>query len=89
MVRTCGLCQAVAFSVAKAKDNQTDREKAHKLLLEHVGKLVNKGENPFDAIREADATEYMLMTRNVLSAWIYFKRFSDSIIQEDAKGDKE
>ena len=59
----------------------TDRSEAHKLLLKHVGKLMNKGDNPLDAIRTADTTEYMLLTRQTLDAWIYFKRFADSILK--------
>jgi CRISPR-associated protein Cmr5 len=79
MVRTCGLCQALAFSASKAGDSK-GREKAHKLILDHVGKLIGQAD-PLKAVREADTVQYMLYTRRVLSAWIYFKRFAESILE--------
>ncbi len=80
MVRTCGLCQAVAFSVAKAGEGKTDREKAHTLLLEHVGRVLNVQGNLLKAVRDASAGQYMLYTRRILTAWVYFKRFAESIL---------
>ncbi len=86
MVMTCGLCQAVAFSLSKAKDNE--RGKAHTLLLEHVAKLMlgkdAKIGDLSERIQTQDVMEYLLYTRRVLSAWIYFKRFAVSILDVDA-----
>jgi len=81
MVRTCGLCQALAFSAAKAKAGGGARADAHGQLLRHVGKIIGHEENPLKAVQEADTTRYMLYTRQVLSAWIYFKRFAESILE--------
>lgn len=87
MVRTAGLCQAVAFSQAKAEADDERIKKAHGLLLEHLGQLLAKIDpsilqnSLLDGIRNADATRYMLYTRRVLSAWIYFKRFAESILK--------
>lgn len=87
MVRTCGLCQAVAFSADKAA-NDTDRATAHRLLLEHIGTLLGADNNePLATLRTANAVEYMLHTRRVLAAWIYFKRFAVSILQIEAGDD--
>lgn len=87
MVRTCGLCQAVAFSKAKAEADDDRIKKAHTYLLKHVGELlftidtsVTKND-PLEAIRNANSTKYMLYTRRVLSAWVYFKRFAESILK--------
>lgn len=91
MVRTCGLCQAVAFSKAKAAGDDNRVAESHQLLLKHLGELlhavdssINK-DDLLDPIRKANATTYMLYTRQILSAWIYFKRFAESILNVQAK----
>jgi CRISPR-associated protein Cmr5 len=86
LVRTCGLCQALAFSKDKAtvSDGQEPsyRSKAHSLLIRHVGRvLAVSDDDPLKAVRDADVVEYMLHTRRVLSAWVYFKRFAVSILR--------
>jgi CRISPR-associated protein Cmr5 len=85
LVRTCGLCQAVAFSEDKATvtgNAESERNKAHRLLLQHVAELINtQSDNLLSTIREADALQYMFYTRRILSAWIYFKRFAVSILK--------
>lgn len=86
MVRQCGLCQALAFSEAKSASNESGRSEAHKLLLQHVGKLIDN-QNPLATVREEDMTHYILHTRQVLSAWIYFKRFAVSILDVEAGED--
>ncbi|MBX2990247.1 MAG: type III-B CRISPR module-associated protein Cmr5 [Bacteroidetes bacterium] len=90
MVRTCGLCQAVAFSKAKAAGDDSRIADAHRLLLEHLGELlhaVNSAISKDDVvspIRSASATVYMLYTRQILTSWIYFKRFAESILKVQA-----
>lgn len=81
MVRTCGLCQAVAFSKAKAGEGKESREKAHRLLLEHVAAILGVQDDVLQVLRNASASDYMLYTRRVLSAWVYFKRFAESILK--------
>ena len=86
LVRTCGLCQALAFH--KSKES---KDEAHALLLQHVKKLLEDGEllkadsDPLDAVRTANTTQYMLHTRRILAAWIYFKRFAESILDVEDK----
>lgn len=81
MVRTCGLCQAAAFSADKATGSG-EREIAHQLLLKHVAALIDtQPDNLMNTIRNANAMEYMFYTRRILSAWIYFKRFAVSILK--------
>jgi CRISPR-associated protein Cmr5 len=89
LVRTCGLCQALAFSQDKAT-GEGDRAQAHNFLLQHVGKLLaSPGEGEpgtqwkaaLDRVQQGDAMEYLQATRRVLAAWIYFKRFAVSILK--------
>lgn len=84
MVRTCGLCQAIAFSKDKATSGG-DRGQAHSLLLKHVANLIGlKPDSLLQNILDANAKEYMFYTRRILSAWIYFKRFAVSILDVDS-----
>lgn len=97
MVRTCGLCQAVAFSLAKAapaagKDKDpNDRQKAHELLLKHVAEVLGVHRDQLaKRVQELDTVEYMLATRRILEAWLFFKRFAVSILKvEDARAAQE
>jgi len=93
MVRTCGLCQAVAFSLDKAGNNDKPREKAHELLLDHVADVLGVARDRValaHSIETMSTTEYMLATRNVVSAWLFFKRFAVSILKvKDARSAKD
>lgn len=91
LIRTCGLCQAVAFSEAKAAgDDEKVIPRAHKMLLKHLGEFLSEngfalqGRSALETIRTADAMTYMLMTRQILAAWIFFKRFAVSILQAES-----
>ena len=91
MVRTCGLCQAVAFSLDKAGNNEKPREKAHELLLRHVAAVLGVDRNKLgEHIQGLSTVEYMLATRKIVSAWLFFKRFAVSILKvKDATTAKE
>lgn len=95
MVRTCGLCQAVAFSFDKmtpTSGTESNRNIAHKLLLEHVANVLGFSgpSNLLERVTEDNATKYMFYTREVLTAWVYFKRFAVSILKvEDARTAEE
>lgn len=82
LVRQCGLCQALAFSESKSKKASDDKKRAdaHRLIIQHVGALIGHRDDALKTVQEEDATQYMLHTRRVLSAWIYFKRFAESIL---------
>lgn len=95
MVRTCGLCQAVAFSAAKAQAADSHRQTAHRLLLNHVGAVIGAGANA-DAntvlryIQSVDASQYIFYTRRLMAAWIYYKRFAVSVLSvENAAKEEE
>ncbi len=74
------------------EDNEKAKNKAHKLLLEHVAEVLelNSVDNLLKKIREEDISAYMLYTRRILAAWIYFKRFAVSILDvPDARSAQE
>lgn len=94
LVRTCGLCQAVAFSEDKAgaadseSKEEKDRAVAHKRHLQHVAKVLDIDEDRLlDHLLNASSDEYMRYTRDVLSAWVYFKRFARSILKVEPGGE--
>lgn len=97
LVRMCGLCQAVAFSVDKAQSDDKARAKAHQLLLCHIGAILGiqtddergKDDPLLKAIMEADVPKYMLYTRQILHAWVYFKRFAVSLLGVKTGGAKQ
>ena len=97
LTRTCGLCQAIAFSADKAQSDDSARAKAHQLLLEHIRQILGVRTNGTGSaddsllkhIAEAEAMEYMLCTRKVLYAWVYFKRFAVSILGVETGGNRE
>lgn len=88
LVRTCGLCQAIAFCADKAQSDEKARAEAYQLLLQHIGKVLGVqtdgtggADDPLlTKILQASTTEYMLHTRRVLQAWVYFKRFAVSVL---------
>ena len=93
LVRTCGLCQALAFSKDKAtvsEGGSKPRHQAHQLLLDHVAQVLGSpGQDVLALIAKESAADYMLHTRRLLSAWIYFKRFAVSILKVENAKDEE
>lgn len=97
LTRLCGLCQAIAFSADKAQSDDKARAEAHQLLLRHVGEILGiktdgKGgaKDPLlEAVIKANSLQYMLYTRQVLYAWVYFKRFAVSILGVKTGGNRE
>lgn len=84
LVRTAGLCQALAFSEDKRTGEKKSRTRAHELILEHVGEIMRASgatRNALETARTADALEYMHYTRRVLEAFVYFKRFAVSVLK--------
>ncbi len=87
LVRTCGLCQTVTFSLDKATANDMNnvqpRNAAHALLLQHVSAILGHADSNglIAAVRDGNAVQYMQDTRRVLSSYVYFKRFAVSILK--------
>lgn len=119
LVRADGLCQAVAFAVAKAgptnpanpanppgqqaapggaganaqgqhtDDTERARAQAYRLLLRHVGEVLELGQNQppltvLEAVRDAPLLSYAHQTRTILAAWVYYKRFAESVLDVKA-----
>lgn len=92
LVMTVGLAQAVAFSYEKAAKGN-DLAKSHELMLKHVAAVldVKDSDKIHEHIFSASTADYMQMTRRLLSAWSYYRRFAVSILdpEEKLKGDDE
>ncbi|MEW6243540.1 MAG: type III-B CRISPR module-associated protein Cmr5 [Bacillota bacterium] len=90
LVQQSGLCQAIAFSLDKARsdeERESHRAQAHRLLLDHVAVVLNTAPGDLGrAVAEMDLGEYMLSTRIVLDAWVYFRRFAVSILKVKSAG---
>ncbi len=87
LIRTCGLCQALAF-VASKQVAGGDRGDAHKRVMEdvkevltaHCGVEVQGDEEILNAVRKLDAPHYALATRILLQSLVFHKRFAESIL---------
>lgn len=75
LVRTAGLVQAVAFV-------QTRGNKSQQTLLTHLAETLGYEEvDTFAAdTRTHNLQDYMLLTRRVLAALLWYKRFAESIL---------
>jgi len=80
-VRTAGLAQALAF--VEARDGAAGRK-----LLRDIAAVVNE-EELLARSRTAELPEYMLLTRNVLAALAWYKRFAQSVLGVEAGADRE
>jgi CRISPR type III-B/RAMP module-associated protein Cmr5 len=90
MIQSSGLAQAVAF--LKSKDD----EEGFKWLLEDLSDPIITGENQNNNLYEivtheqTDVYKYMALTRRVMKALVYFKRFAESFLDtKNVNGAKE
>lgn len=84
LIRTAGLAQALAFVDTRGKDPQ-------KRLLEDLAQTVGKQDaaSLLKSAREAELSEYMLLTQQVMAALLWYKRFAQSILGVDASDEGE
>ncbi|MCP4126411.1 MAG: type III-B CRISPR module-associated protein Cmr5, partial [Gammaproteobacteria bacterium] len=84
-----GLCQAVAFYVVKAKGKTN--QKAYQHFLEHMATAAgNNGMNHEQfqqSILTMEPPEYQRITRRILAAAIWYKRFAVSLLDVDQAGE--
>jgi CRISPR-associated protein Cmr5 len=75
LIRTAGLAQALSFVDSRGKD-------AQKLLLEDIAKTIGKPGKAalLSRAREAELGEYMLLTKQVMDALLWYKRFAQSVL---------
>ena len=83
LVRTAGLAQALAFVQARGDEPQ-------KRLLSHLAQTVSAetSEALLERSRSLDLGAYMRLTRDVLAALLWYKRFAQSVLHIEA-GDDE
>lgn len=74
LVHTAGLAQTLAFVETRGDEPQT--------LLKHLAEVTGNGDaqNLLRISREADLQEYVYLTRKVLLASKWFKRFAQSVL---------
>lgn len=73
LIRTAGLAQALAFL-------ETRDTKGHKQLLIDLAETVGMSGTLLQRAREAPIEEYMNLTRQVMAALLWYKRFAQSIL---------
>ncbi|HKZ78454.1 MAG TPA: type III-B CRISPR module-associated protein Cmr5 [Pyrinomonadaceae bacterium] len=82
LVRSAGLAQALAFVEARGKEE-------HKALLHHLAKVVLKNDMANGASlalksrNTTDLSEYVYLTKNVMTALTWYKRFAQSVLDVD------
>jgi CRISPR-associated protein Cmr5 len=79
LIYTAGLVQALEFVNARC-------EAIHKELLSDLAMTVGQDDAQalLDYVRGADLSNYMLLTRQILAALLWYKRFAQSILGVDA-----
>jgi CRISPR-associated protein Cmr5 len=90
MVLRNGLSQAVAFVWVKSKN---DADTPYGIFLRHLSCLTGGySEEPADfqkRINKAGLIEYQRLTREILTASIWYKRFAESILEVKANDNTE
>jgi CRISPR type III-B/RAMP module-associated protein Cmr5 len=100
LIRTCGLCAALAFVHSKSQGESGDgRREAHRLLLEHCGAILSdhaglgigngSGRELINTVQGLDVRGYVLAQRVLLEALVFHKRFAESVLGvEPGSGDE-
>lgn len=86
LVLQAGLAQAVGF--LSAKSGGEGKANAYKRYFNDLAKVAGKkdGEALLGEALKADLSEYRLLTRDVLDAAAWLKRFCQSLIKEKGDG---
>jgi CRISPR-associated protein Cmr5 len=81
LIQTAGLTQALAFTHAKSQNVAAWDE-----YLDHVATAVERanGEALFLESQRASLPDYILLTKQVMAAIVWYKRFAESILKIDA-----
>ncbi len=78
LIRTAGLAQALAFV------DTPGAEPMHRALIKHLNEAVNDGQSLSATCRTATLSEYMRLTSETLDVLLWFKRFAESMLDDDA-----
>ncbi len=78
LIHTAGLAQALEFVYSRGEPIQ-------KRLLEHLAITIGQQdtETLLQAVRKGTLSGYMRLTRQVLAALLWYKRFAQSILEVD------
>lgn len=78
LVQTNGLCQTLAFLEDKGAK---DANGPHQTLLLHIAEVLDV-ERPalLNDVRDAPLMTYIFYSRRIMQAWVFYKRFSASIL---------
>jgi len=82
LVRQSGLVQALTFVATRGKDSQRH-------ILGHLANVVRSSADLLEEAREARLGEYMFLTRRVLWALEWFKRFAQAELRVDPTTETE
>jgi CRISPR-associated protein Cmr5 len=80
LIRTAGLAQGLAFVESRGTEE-------HRLLLDHIAQVVGLTSRSELAERSRSTVEladYMLLTRKVLAALAWYKRFAQSVLKVES-----
>ena len=78
LVHSCGLVQAVAFADAKGKKN----------LIEDISKVLEKHPDELTVqARSKPLAAYMLLSREVLAAAGWVKRYAQALLKEEGRAE--
>ncbi len=96
LIRTCGLCQTLAFMMDKAS-KPDDRGKAHQAMLNNIFDILHRhnftlnGDNAskVNAVLQMPLEDYVYATRVLLDHCIYYKRFAVSILKVESAANEE
>lgn len=81
LIRKAGLAQALSFVEAKAKAKD---KAAYSSLLADLKATVGRNENLAALARSVELTDYILLTKQVMDALLWYKRFAQSVLGIDA-----
>jgi len=85
LIRTAGLAQGLAFVESRGIEE-------HKLLLDHIAQVVGLTDRA--KLAECSRTtvklvDYMHLTRNVLKALTWYKRFAQSVLKVESSDEDD
>jgi CRISPR-associated protein Cmr5 len=91
MVRSLGLCQTLAYYESKSvgKDNKRTEAYSRKLADVHAVAAIGSDKVLSTYAAGLPVLEYMQLTREILDAAIYFKRFAVSLLKVESASQVE
>lgn len=84
LIRTAGLAQGLAFVESRGAEE-------HKLLLDHIAQVVGLTDRSklAESCRTVELADYMHLTRKVLEALAWYKRFAQSVLKVESSDEDD